>query len=80
MAATITKISRTNCVRFFKEHVICDYCGIETRALVYAESQQVVCSSCKGVLLDVDMDRDDDPREGMMIVAYIPEGYNGEED
>ena len=40
----------------------------------------MVCSSCKGVLLDVDMDRDDDPREGMMIVAYIPEGNNGEED
>lgn len=80
MTATITKISRSKFVRFFKEHVVCDYCGIETRGLVYAESQRVVCSSCKGVLLDVDMDRDDDPREGMMIVAYIPEGNNGEED
>jgi len=80
VTATITKISRSKFVRFFKEHVVCDYCGIETRGLVYAESQRVVCSSCKGVLLDVDMDRDDDPREGMMIVAYIPEGNNGEED
>lgn len=78
---TVTKIERVPFVRFFKEHVVCDYCDVETRGMVYAESQQVVCSSCKGILLDVDMDRDDEPRDGMMIVAYIPEGYtDGTED
>lgn len=76
---TVTKIERVNCVRFFKEYVVCDYCHAETRGLVYSESQQVVCSACKGVLLDYDVDQE--PTDGMMIVAYIPEGYtDGTED
>ena len=77
MKAQIKKIRHNNFVRFFSDYVICDYCGVETRGRCYAETQQVVCSSCKGVLLDIDENMTD-PREGMMIVTFIPGFDDGE--
>lgn len=75
--AKITKMTHNNFVRFFYDYVICDHCGEETRGRCYAETQRVVCSKCKGVLLEVD-EEDEDVTEGMLIVAYIPEGHDGD--
>lgn len=75
MTAQIKKIRHNNFVRFFSDYIICDHCGGETRGRCYAETQQVVCSKCKGVLLEVD-DEAEDPTRGMMIVTYIPGDFD----
>lgn len=36
----------------------------------------MVCSKCKGVLLEVD-DEIEDPTDGMVIVTFIPEFDDG---
>ena len=75
--AKITKMTHNKFVRFFYDYVICDHCGAETRGRCYAETQRVVCSKCKGVLLEVD-EENEDVTEGMLIVTYIPEGHDGQ--
>lgn len=75
---SVTKMKHNNFVRFFSDYVICDHCGEDTRGRCYAETQQVVCSSCKGVLLDID-ERMTDVTEGMMIVTYIPGDFDGDD-
>ena len=76
---SVTKMTHNNFVRFFYDYVICDHCGEETRGRCYAETQRVVCSKCKSVLLEVD-DEIEDPTEGMVIVTFIPEFDDGESD
>jgi hypothetical protein len=76
--AKIHQMTHNNFVRFFSDYVICDHCGEETRGRCYAETQQVVCSKCKGVLLEVDENMNDDPTDGMMIVTYIPGDFDGQ--
>lgn len=74
---SVTKMTHNNFVRFFYDYVICDHCGEETRGRCYAETQRVICSKCKGVLLEVDEDTPD-VTDGMMIVTYIPGDLDGE--
>lgn len=75
----IHQMTHNKFVRFFSDYVICDHCGEDTRGRCYAETQQVVCSKCKGVLLDIDERMTDpDVTEGMMIVTYIPGDFDGE--
>ena len=76
--AKIHQMTHNNFVRFFSDYVICDHCGEETRGRCYAETQRVVCSKCKGVLLEVDENMNDDPTDGMMIVTYIPGDFDGQ--
>lgn len=40
-------------VRFFREYVECDWCGLETRGRVYEETQSIVCSACRKPLLEI---------------------------
>jgi len=72
----VVKMRHNEFVRFFKEYIVCEECGEETRGRVYSESQQVVCSKCKGVLLDADAYGE--PNDGMLIVTYIPGGDDDE--
>ena len=32
-------------VRFFRNYVDCDWCGMQTRGRVYEETQTIVCSA-----------------------------------
>ena len=79
MTAEITRMKHNSFVRFFNEYQVCDHCGGETRGRCYAETEQVVCSKRKGVLLDIDESMTD-VTEGMMIVTYIPGDFDGESD
>lgn len=69
MKAQIKRMRHNNFVRFFSDYVVCEHCGQDTRGRCYAETEQVVCSKCKGVLLDAS---DVAPSDGMMIVTFIP--------
>lgn len=74
MTAQILKMKHNEFVRFFKHYIVCDDCGQETRGRVYSESQQVVCSKCKGVILDAEIDAE--MEDELLIVTYIPEDYD----
>jgi Zn-finger nucleic acid-binding protein len=70
MSAEITRMKHNSFVRFFSEYQVCDHCGQETRGRCYAETEQVVCSKCKGVLLDMDaMDEEHD----VTFVMFTPD-------
>jgi hypothetical protein len=43
-------------VRFFRNYVDCDWCGMQTRGRVYEETQAIVCSACRKPLLEIDED------------------------
>jgi hypothetical protein len=43
-------------VRFFRNYVDCDWCGMQTRGRVYEETQTIVCSACRKPLLEIDED------------------------
>ena len=43
-------------VRFFRNYVECDWCGMSTRGRVYEETQTSVCSACRKPLLEIDED------------------------
>ncbi len=73
MTAQIQKIRRTPFVRFFADYVTCNACGNETRGRVYQESEQVVCSSCKAVLISMETDFAE-----MTVIMFEPEGGDGE--
>ena len=51
--ADVVRFERNEFVRFFKDYVVCDWCEQQTRARVYEESQQITCSVCDGVLLEI---------------------------
>lgn len=40
-------------VRFYEEHVECDFCGEYTRGRVYDATQCVICGSCGHTLIEV---------------------------
>ena len=40
-------------VRFYEEHIECDFCGQHTRGRVYDGTQCVVCGSCGHTLIEV---------------------------
>jgi len=40
-------------VRFFRNYVDCDWCGMQTRGRVYEETQTIVCSACRKPLLEI---------------------------
>ena len=43
-------------VRFFRNYVDCDWCGMQTRGRVYEETQTIVCSACRKPLLEIGED------------------------
>ena len=43
-------------MRFFRNYVDCDWCGMQTRGRVYEETQTIVCSACRKPLLEIDED------------------------
>ena len=73
MTAQIKKIRRTPFVRFFADYVTCNSCDNETRGRVYQESERVVCSSCKAVLIDMETEL-----ASMTVVMFEPEKDDGE--
>lgn len=40
-------------VRFYEEHIECDFCGEHTRGRVYDGTQCVLCGSCGHTLIEV---------------------------
>jgi NAD-dependent dihydropyrimidine dehydrogenase PreA subunit len=40
-------------VRFYEEHIECDFCGQHTRGRVYDGTQCVLCGSCGHTLIEV---------------------------
>jgi len=67
--AEIVKFERGGFVRFFRNYVECAHCEQQTRGRVYEESQQIICSVCDGVLLEID----DEP----MIFLTLEEDWDG---
>ena len=43
-------------VRFFAEPVECEDCGEDTLGYVFENSQQIVCSHCRNVMLELERD------------------------
>jgi len=76
---SVTKMKHNDFVRFFKDYVTCENCGEETRGRVYTETQAVVCSKCKEVIIDVG-DEPEQDMGGMVVVTFIPEFGDGEEE
>ena len=67
--AEVLKFERNEFVRFFKDYVECSHCLQRTRGRVYEESQQITCSVCDGVLLEID----DEPH----IILTLEEDWDG---
>ena len=67
--AVVLKFERNDFVRFFKDYVECAHCEQQTRGRVYEESQQITCSVCDGVLLEID----DEPH----IILTLEEDWDG---
>ena len=65
----IVKFERNEFVRFFRDYVECAHCEQQTRGRVYEESQQITCSVCGGVLLEID----DEPH----IILTLEEDWDG---
>ena len=61
-------------VRFFAEPVECEDCGKDTRGYVYEGSQQIICSHCRGVMLELERER----ITTEMVIVFTPEGDDGE--
>ena len=47
-------------VRFYEEHIECDFCGQHTRGRVYDGTQCVLCGSCGHTLIEVVIPERDD--------------------
>ena len=56
-------------VRFFKESIVCGFCGQLTRARVYDSVQAIVCTECGGPMLE--LESDDVTSE--MTIVFDPE-------
>ena len=67
--AEVLKFERNEFVRFFKDYVECAHCEQQTGGRVYEESQQITCSVCDGVLLEID----DEPH----IILTLEEDWDG---
>jgi hypothetical protein len=65
----VVNINDRNFVRFFAEPVGCDNCGEDTRGYVYEDSQQIICSHCRGVLLELERER----VTTEMVIIFKPE-------
>lgn len=68
--AQIKKIRRKEFVRFFKDYIICDHCGGETRGRCYSETEMVVCSKCNSVLLDARLMEEED---NTITILFTPD-------
>lgn len=69
--AQIKRIRRKEFVRFFKEYIICDHCGNDTRGRCYAETEKVVCSICYNTILDARLMEEEDKR---ITILFTPDG------
>jgi ribosomal protein S27E len=61
-------------VRFFAEPIECEDCGKDTRGYVYEGSQQIICSHCRGVMVELERAR----ITTEMVIVFTPEGDDGE--
>ena len=69
MTAEVINIKDFQSVRFFKTEVICGWCGAETHGRVSDRSEQVVCTSCEGVMLEINSSE----YENVTTIIFSPE-------
>ena len=67
--SNIIGINDRKFVRFFSNPVECEDCGEETSGYVFENSQQVVCSRCRGVMLEAEVERVTTD----MVIIFTPE-------
>ena len=69
MTAEVINIKDFQSVRFFKTEVICGWCQSETHGRVADRSEQVVCTSCEGVMLEINSSE----YENVTTIIFSPE-------
>lgn len=67
--SNVINISDRNFVQFFAEPVECEDCGEDTLGYVFEQSQQIVCSHCRGVMLELERERVTTD----MVIIFTPE-------
>ena len=70
--AKVINLNDRKFVRFFAEPVECEDCVKDTRGYVYEDSQQIICSHCRGVLLELERER----VTTEMMIIFTPEGHD----
>lgn len=70
--SNVINISDRNFVQFFSEPVECEDCGEDTLGYVFEQSQQIVCSHCRGVMLELERER----VTTEMMIIFTPEDYD----
>lgn len=70
--SNVININDRNFVQFFAEPVECEDCGEDTLGYVFEQSQQIVCSHCREVMLELERER---VTTDMMII-FTPEDYD----
>jgi Zn finger protein HypA/HybF involved in hydrogenase expression len=69
MTAEVIDIKDFQSVRFFKTEVVCGWCGADTHGRVADRSEQVVCTSCEGVMLEINSG----DYENVTTIIFSPE-------
>lgn len=69
LVSNVIGINDRKFVRFFAEPVECEDCGEDTLGYVFENSQQIVCSHCRSVMLELERERVTTD----MVIIFTPE-------